>query len=67
MRSAGVPPQSGANFEHLSPFGTQTQQRSLFDPNGEEAAHSSKLMNALNSLNTRFGRDAVFIASAGTH
>jgi DNA polymerase V len=48
----------------LAPVG-QTQA-SLFDPLEEQAKHSEALMTALDSLNSRFGRDTLTVAAVGT-
>jgi DNA polymerase V len=45
---------------------TAVGQQSLFDAVAEQSAHSAAVMAALDSVNKRFGRDALFLASAGT-
>lgn len=54
----------GVMLLDISPAGTI--QRSLFDAVEENARHSAAIMSVLDGLNTRFGRDTVKVAAAGT-
>jgi DNA polymerase V len=54
----------GAMLMDLSP--AAQRQASLFDQGGKEARQSAEMMTVLDSINTRFGRDTMTIASAGT-
>jgi DNA polymerase V len=54
----------GVMLMDLSP--AAQRQPSLFDPGGEEASQSAKMMAVIDSINGRFGRDTMTIASAGT-
>lgn len=54
----------GVMLLDISPAGTI--QRSLFDAVEENAMHSAAIMSVLDGLNTRFGRDTVKVAAAGT-
>ena len=54
----------GVMLLDISPAGII--QRSLFDAVEENARHSAAIMSVLDGLNTRFGRDTVKVAAAGT-
>lgn len=54
----------GVMLLDISPAGTI--QRSLFDAVEENSRHSAAIMSVLDGLNTRFGRDMVKVAAAGT-
>ncbi len=54
----------GVMLLDISPAGII--QRSLFDSVEESTRHSAAIMSVLDGLNTRFGRDTVKVAAAGT-
>jgi DNA polymerase V len=55
---------TGVMLLDLAPAGQV--QASLFDPREEQRKYSDALMNTLDGLNKRFGRDTLCVAAAGT-
>ena len=55
----------GVMLLDLSP--AHQRQQSLFSQVDDEAKHSLALMSVLDSVNAKYGRDTLTIASAGTH